>query len=205
MLMITYENKRLAAFAVAIGLLTGGATYAITTSTQEPVVQTNTKTLTDTETTTEPQMVTKTETKTHTPPARTVTETQVARSSQRTPAPSASSEAPSSAPAKSSAPSGTSTAPVNNSAPQGGSGGSGKWDKLAQCESGGNWSINTGNGYHGGLQHSNSTWKAFGGLEYAPSADMATREQQIAVATRVQQAQGWGAWPECSKRVGLSD
>ena len=201
--MITYEHKRLAAFAVAIGLLTGGATYAITTSTQEPVVETTTKTLTDTETTTEPQMVTKTETKTHTPPARTVTETQVARSSQRTPAPSASSEAPSSAPAKSSAPSGTSTAPVNNSAPQGGSGGSGKWDKLAQCESGGDWSINTGNGFSGGVQFHPQTWAAYGGTKYAPTAGQATKSQQIEIAEKVLAAQGPGAWPSCSYSAGM--
>ncbi|MFI2433987.1 transglycosylase family protein [Streptomyces sp. NPDC018693] len=78
----------------------------------------------------------------------------------------------------------------------------GVWDRIAQCESGGNWHINTGNGYYGGLQFSASTWRAYGGTAYAPTADKATREQQIAVATKVQRAQGWGAWPTCSARAG---
>ncbi|HEY7717457.1 MAG TPA: transglycosylase family protein, partial [Pedococcus sp.] len=56
------------------------------------------------------------------------------------------------------------------------------WDRVAQCESGGNWSINTGNGYYGGLQFDNSTWASGGGTAYAPRADLATKEQQIAVA-----------------------
>ena len=77
------------------------------------------------------------------------------------------------------------------------------WDKLAQCESGGNWAINTGNGYQGGLQFSPSTWAGYGGTEYAATADQATREQQIAVAERVQAAQGWGAWPACTARLGI--
>ena len=77
------------------------------------------------------------------------------------------------------------------------------WDSLAQCESGGNWSINTGNGYHGGLQFSPSTWNAYGGQEYASYAYQATREQQIAVAEKVQQGQGWGAWPACTSRLGI--
>lgn len=78
------------------------------------------------------------------------------------------------------------------------------WDRLAQCESGGNWAINTGNGYHGGLQFSPSTWNAYGGNEYAPTAEQASREQQIAVAERVLAGQGWGAWPSCSSSLGLS-
>ncbi|MDH6280818.1 hypothetical protein M2284_000710 [Rhodococcus sp. LBL1] len=78
------------------------------------------------------------------------------------------------------------------------------WDKLAQCEAGGNWGINTGNGYHGGLQFSASTWNGFGGGEYAPTANQASREQQIVVAERVLAAQGWGAWPSCSSQLGLS-
>ena len=78
------------------------------------------------------------------------------------------------------------------------------WDRLAQCEAGGNWHINTGNGYYGGLQFSASTWRAYGGGEYAPTADQATREQQIAVAERTLAAQGWGAWPACSARLGLN-
>ncbi|MGW0138762.1 LysM peptidoglycan-binding domain-containing protein [Streptomyces calvus] len=80
----------------------------------------------------------------------------------------------------------------------------GVWDRIAQCESGGNWHINTGNGYYGGLQFSASTWRAYGGTAYAPTADRATRSQQIAVATKVQRAQGWGAWPTCSARAGAS-
>jgi LysM repeat protein len=79
---------------------------------------------------------------------------------------------------------------------------SGVWDRIAQCESGGNWHINTGNGYYGGLQFSASTWRAYGGTAYAPTADRASKAQQIAVATKVQRAQGWGAWPTCSARAG---
>jgi hypothetical protein len=78
----------------------------------------------------------------------------------------------------------------------------GVWDRIAQCESGGNWHINTGNGYYGGLQFSAGTWRAHGGTAYAPTADRASRGQQIAVATKVQRAQGWGAWPTCSARAG---
>ncbi|WP_026919596.1 transglycosylase family protein [Gordonia shandongensis] len=72
-----------------------------------------------------------------------------------------------------------------------------EWDQVAQCESGGNWSINTGNGYQGGLQFSPSTWAAHGGTKYAPSADQATRDQQIAIGERVLANQGKGAWPTC--------
>ncbi|WP_461174110.1 transglycosylase family protein [Arthrobacter sp. Z1-9] len=75
------------------------------------------------------------------------------------------------------------------------------WDALAQCESSGNWAINTGNGYAGGLQFSPTTWAAYGGTG---SAADASREQQIAVAERVQASQGWGAWPSCSAKLGLS-
>ncbi|MFG2504568.1 transglycosylase family protein [Streptomyces rubiginosohelvolus] len=78
------------------------------------------------------------------------------------------------------------------------------WEKVAACESSGNWAINTGNGYYGGLQFSGSTWAAFGGTEYAPRADLATREQQIAIAERVLDGQGPGAWPTCSVRAGLT-
>ncbi|GAA4282919.1 resuscitation-promoting factor [Brevibacterium daeguense] len=77
------------------------------------------------------------------------------------------------------------------------------WDKLAQCESGGNWSINTGNGYYGGLQFSSQTWGAFGGHKYAPNAHQASRAQQIDIASKVQKQQGWGAWPACSSKLGL--
>ncbi|MER7183471.1 transglycosylase family protein [Streptomyces hyaluromycini] len=80
----------------------------------------------------------------------------------------------------------------------------GVWDRIAQCESGGNWHINTGNGYYGGLQFSASTWRAYGGTAYAATADQASREAQIAVATKVQHAQGWGAWPVCSARAGAT-
>ena len=79
----------------------------------------------------------------------------------------------------------------------------GTWDAIAQCESGGNWAINTGNGYYGGLQFAASTWTAYGGGAYAPTANLATREQQIAIAEKVLAAQGWGAWPACSAGLGL--
>jgi hypothetical protein len=78
----------------------------------------------------------------------------------------------------------------------------GEWDRVASCESGGNWAINTGNGYQGGLQFSAGTWTSHGGGEYAPSAHMATKEEQIAVAERVLATQGRGAWPVCGH--GLS-
>lgn len=81
--------------------------------------------------------------------------------------------------------------------------GYGVWDELAQCESGGNWAIDTGNGFSGGLQFTDSTWAAYGGTEYAPRASQASREQQIAVAERVQASQGWGAWPACTASMGL--
>ncbi|MFI8291741.1 transglycosylase family protein [Streptomyces sp. NPDC085614] len=77
-----------------------------------------------------------------------------------------------------------------------------EWDAVAQCESGGNWSINTGNGFYGGLQFSASTWAAYGGTAYAASADQASKSQQIAVAEKVLAGQGKGAWPSCG--VGLS-
>jgi hypothetical protein len=75
------------------------------------------------------------------------------------------------------------------------------WDAVAQCESGGNWSINTGNGYYGGLQFSSSTWLAYGGGAYAPRADLAARSQQIAIAEKVLAAQGKGAWPVCGRNL----
>ncbi|WP_369245543.1 transglycosylase family protein [Streptomyces sp. R41] len=79
---------------------------------------------------------------------------------------------------------------------------SGVWDRIAKCESGGNWHINTGNGYYGGLQFSAGTWRAYGGTAYGSTADKASKAAQIAVATKVQRAQGWGAWPTCSARAG---
>ncbi|MEU0286244.1 transglycosylase family protein [Streptomyces sp. NPDC006147] len=78
-----------------------------------------------------------------------------------------------------------------------------EWDAVAQCESGGNWSINTGNGYYGGLQFSASTWAAYGGTQYAGSADQATKAQQIEIAEKVLAGQGKGAWPVCG--TGLSN
>ena len=78
------------------------------------------------------------------------------------------------------------------------------WDRLAQCESGGNWTINTGNGYYGGLQFNKGTWDAYGGGAYAEYPHQATREQQIAVATKLRDANGgYGAWPHCSAKLGL--
>lgn len=71
------------------------------------------------------------------------------------------------------------------------------WDRLAQCESGGDWHINTGNGYYGGLQFAPGTWSGYGGDEYAPTADQATKEQQIEIGERVLAGQGAGAWPNC--------
>ncbi|GGW36571.1 MULTISPECIES: LysM peptidoglycan-binding domain-containing protein [Streptomyces] len=77
-----------------------------------------------------------------------------------------------------------------------------EWDAVAQCESGGNWSINTGNGYYGGLQFSASTWAAYGGTQFASTADKASKSQQIQIAEKVLAGQGKGAWPSCG--VGLS-
>jgi len=77
------------------------------------------------------------------------------------------------------------------------------WGCIAECESSGRWDVDTGNGFYGGLQFWPSTWEEFGGLRYAPRADLATREQQIAVAQEVLAVQGWEAWPECSERYGL--
>ncbi|WP_234880177.1 resuscitation-promoting factor [Mycolicibacterium litorale] len=87
---------------------------------------------------------------------------------------------------------GTAVPPVQNNA---------TWDALAFCESSGNWGINTGNGFYGGVQFTQSTWESFGGLRYAPRADLATREEQIAIAEVTRDKQGWGAWPVCSARA----
>ncbi|TWS18807.1 transglycosylase family protein [Tsukamurella asaccharolytica] len=87
-------------------------------------------------------------------------------------------------------------APAANAAPDS------QWDKVAACESGGNWAINTGNGYHGGLQFSPSTWAGYGGTQYAPTANQASREQQIAIAEKVLAGQGKGAWPTCGRGLG---
>jgi uncharacterized protein YabE (DUF348 family) len=88
---------------------------------------------------------------------------------------------------------GTEVPPVANGA---------TWDALAGCEAGGNWSVNTGNGFYGGVQFDQNTWARSGGLRYAPRADLATREEQIAIASVTQARQGWGAWPACSARLG---
>ena len=78
------------------------------------------------------------------------------------------------------------------------------WDRMADCESGGRWDINTGNGFYGGLQFWHPTWQSFGGADFAPYAHRATKVQQITVAQRVLKAQGPGAWPVCSVRAGLT-
>ncbi|MEU0300069.1 transglycosylase family protein [Streptomyces sp. NPDC006175] len=78
------------------------------------------------------------------------------------------------------------------------------WDAVAQCESGGNWSINTGNGYYGGLQFSQSSWAAAGGTQYASRADLATKDQQIAAAEKLLDLQGPGAWA-CAGAGGLTN
>lgn len=78
------------------------------------------------------------------------------------------------------------------------------WEKVAACESTGNWSVNTGNGHYGGLQFSQSTWEAYGGTRYAPRADLATKDQQIAIAEKVLEGQGPRAWPSCSQQAGLA-
>jgi len=88
---------------------------------------------------------------------------------------------------------GTEVPPVTNGA---------TWDALARCEAGGNWSEDTGNGFFGGVQFDLGTWIRNGGLRYATRADLATREEQIAIASVTQSRQGWGAWPVCSGRVG---
>ncbi len=77
------------------------------------------------------------------------------------------------------------------------------WERLAMCESSGNWHINTGNGFYGGLQFTRSTWTGFGGGKYASRADHATKSQQIEIAEKVLKVQGWGAWPACSAKLGL--
>ncbi|MEV7082068.1 transglycosylase family protein [Streptomyces sp. NPDC093516] len=78
------------------------------------------------------------------------------------------------------------------------------WNKVAACESSNDWNINTGNGFYGGLQFTQSTWEAYGGRAYAARADLATKDQQIAVAEKVLDGQGPGAWPVCSVRAGLT-
>ena len=89
---------------------------------------------------------------------------------------------------------GTEVPPVSNGS---------TWDALASCEAGGNWAINTGNGFYGGVQFDQNTWERNGGLRYAQRADLATREEQIAIADVTRARQGWGAWPTCSGRLGV--
>jgi len=88
-------------------------------------------------------------------------------------------------------------------APAAGAATTATWDRLARCESGGNWHINTGNGYYGGLQFSYGTWLSNGGGKYASRADRATKAEQIVVAERLLDARGWSPWPACSRRLGL--
>jgi len=80
-----------------------------------------------------------------------------------------------------------------------------QWDNVARCESGGNWHINTGNGYYGGLQFTQGTWMNYGGGSYASRADLASREAQITIANKVLGSQGWGAWPVCSRYAGPAE
>lgn len=77
-----------------------------------------------------------------------------------------------------------------------------RFDQLSQCESGGDWHINTGNGYFGGIQFAQGSWEAAGGLEFAQRPDLATREQQIIAGKKLKDMQGWGAWPACSRKYG---
>ncbi|GIF14876.1 transglycosylase family protein [Actinoplanes teichomyceticus] len=77
------------------------------------------------------------------------------------------------------------------------------WDRLARCESGGRWHINTGNGYYGGLQFSRSTWKAYGGTKYAPTADRASKAEQIKIAKKLYAKRGLSPWPVCGKKAGV--
>ena len=107
-------------------------------------------------------------------------------------------ERPKAAAPKSSGSSSSGSSSSGSSAPSVASGS--VWDRLAQCESGGNWSINTGNGFYGGLQFTPSTWRGYGG---AGMPHQASREQQIAVAKKVQAGQGWGAWPACTAKLGI--
>lgn len=100
---------------------------------------------------------------------------------------------PAPAPAVSSAPAAASTGTWSAPAPSGGV----NWSAIAACESGGNWSISTGNGFYGGLQFTEGTWLASGGGQYAPSANLATPAEQIAVAERALASKGIGAWPVC--------
>jgi len=76
------------------------------------------------------------------------------------------------------------------------------WNRLAKCESGGRWHINTHNGYYGGLQISGGTWRAYGGKRLASMPHKATKREQVRVAKKIQKRQGWRAWPACSRKIG---
>jgi hypothetical protein len=104
------------------------------------------------------------------------------------------------APAASAGATAAPVAPVQASSPAPASSGGVNWSAIAACESGGNWSANTGNGFYGGLQFTEQTWLSYGGGQYASSANLATEAQQIAVAERVLAGQGIGAWPTCGAR-----
>ncbi len=108
--------------------------------------------------------------------------------------PDAAVETPPVTPASTQSPAPSPPAPAATSAP------SGVWNELAQCESGGNWSINTGNGYYGGLQFTLSSWQSVGGNGYP---NQASESEQIARAQMLEARQGWGAWPVCSARIGI--
>jgi len=126
---------------------------------------------------------------------------QVIDLSATAPAPAPRSTQSSSSSSSSSSRSQAPTQSRSNAAPAASSSsGSGVWDQIAECESGGNWSISTGNGYYGGLQFSQGSWNAAGGS--GNPAD-ASREEQIRVAENLQSQQGWGAWPACSSELGL--
>jgi LysM repeat protein len=119
----------------------------------------------------------------------------VARAAQAAipaPPPSAPAQAPAVSAPQGDPPAAT---PVSAAAPA--SSGGANWSAIAACESGGNWSTNTGNGFYGGLQFTEQTWLAYGGGQYASSANLASESQQIAVAQRVLAGQGIGAWPVC--------
>jgi hypothetical protein len=119
---------------------------------------------------------------------------QVRRGLARAAAASAAAQAPSSSASSSGASTTSAPAVSPSSLP---SAGGVNWQAIAQCESGGNWSANTGNGFYGGLQFTQGTWDAYGGAQYAASANLASESQQIAVAERVLAGQGIGAWPVC--------
>ncbi|MGZ0151348.1 ubiquitin-like domain-containing protein [Kribbella sp. WER1] len=96
----------------------------------------------------------------------------------------------------------TTTTTTTDSKPPASSGGSGAWDRIAACESGGNWAANTGNGYYGGLQFDHGTWAAYGGTAYANNANGASKAQQISIAEKVKADRGgYGAWPVCGKKA----